>query len=72
MGFSGGESDGEDSHTRLGGMKRDARGIANQGNRYAKIAKSPTFAQFVSDSPLEKKGLLSPLKHYLERRKSSC
>ena len=53
-------------------MKRDARGIANQGNRYAKIAKSGTFAQFVSDSLLELGGLMNPLKYYLERRKSSC
>ena len=37
-----------------------------------KIAKSSTFAQFASDFLLEKKGLLNPLKYYLERRKSSC
>ena len=54
------------------GMKRDARGIANQGNHYAKIAKSPTFAQFVSDSLLELRGLTNPLKYYLKRRDSTC
>jgi len=54
------------------GMRRDARGLANQGNHYAKIAKSGTFAQFVSGFLLEKGGLLNPLKYYLERRKSSC
>ncbi len=54
------------------GMKRDARGIANQGNHYAKIAKSPTFAQFVSDSLLELGGLTNPLKYYLKRRNSTC
>jgi len=54
------------------GMKRDARGIANQGNHYAKIARSGAFAQFVSDSLLELGGLMNPLKYYLERRKSSC
>ena len=53
-------------------MRSNARGIANQGNHYAKIAKSSTFAQYVSDFLLEKKGLLNPLKYYLERRKSSC
>ena len=53
-------------------MRSNARGMANQGNHYAKIAKSATFAQFVSDFLLEKKGLLNPLKYYLERRKSSC
>ena len=54
------------------GMRRDARGVANQGNHYAKIAKSGTFARFVSDSLLELGGLMNPLKYYLERRKSSC
>ncbi|MBQ7243682.1 MAG: group II intron reverse transcriptase/maturase [Bacilli bacterium] len=54
------------------GMRRDARGIANQGNHYAKIAKSPTFAQFVSDSLLELGGLTNPLKYYLKRRNSAC
>ena len=53
-------------------MRSNARGIANQGNHYAKIAKSGTFAQFVSDYLLEKRGLLNPLKYCLERRKSSC
>jgi group II intron reverse transcriptase/maturase len=53
-------------------MRSNARGIANQGNHYAKIARSSTFAQFVSDFLLEKKGLLNPLKYYLERRKSLC
>ncbi|MEE3482488.1 MAG: group II intron reverse transcriptase/maturase [Lachnospiraceae bacterium] len=55
-----------------GRMRSNARGIANQGNHYAKIAKSATFAHFVSDFLLEKKGLLNPLKYYLERRKSLC
>ena len=54
------------------GMKRDARGLANQGNRYAKIAKSGAFAQFVSDSLLELGGLTNPLKYYLKRRNSTC
>ena len=53
-------------------MRNNARGMANQGNHYAKIAKSATFAHFVSDFLLEKKGLLNPLKYYLERRKSLC
>lgn len=38
-------------------MKKNAKGIANQGNHYAKIGASATFAQFVSESLLEKKGL---------------
>lgn len=54
------------------GMKRDARGLANQGNRYAKIAKSGAFAQFVSDSLLELGGLTNPLKYYLKRRNPTC
>lgn len=54
-----------------GRMRSNARGIANQGNHYAKIAKSPTFAQFVSDFLLEKRGLLNPLRYYLEQRKSA-
>ena len=54
------------------GMRRDARGIANQGNRYAKIAKSPTFSHFVSGPLLELGGLMNPLKYYLKRRNSSC
>ena len=53
-------------------MKRDARGIANQGNQYAKIARSGTFAYFVADSLLERGGLLNPLKYYLTRRNSTC
>lgn len=54
------------------GMRRDARGLANQGNRYAKIAKSGAFAQFVSDSLLELGGLTNPLKYYLKRRNPTC
>ena len=54
-----------------GRMRSNARGMANQGNHYAKIAKSATFAQFVSDSLLELRGLMNPLKYYLERR-SRC
>ena len=54
------------------GMRRDARGLAHQGNRYAKIAKSGTFAHFVSDSVLEIGGLTNPLKYYLKRRESLC
>ena len=54
------------------GMKHDARGIASQGNHYAKIARSGIFAHYVSDSLLELGGLMNPLKYYLERRKSSC
>ena len=53
-------------------MKRDARGIANQGNQYAKIARSGTFAYFVADSLLERGGLLNPLKYYHTRRNSTC
>ena len=53
-------------------MKENAKGLANQGNHYAKIAKNGAFAHFVSDSLLELKGLLNPLKYYLERRKASC
>lgn len=53
-------------------MREDAKGVANQGNRYAKIARNGAFAHFVSDSLLELKGLLNPLKYYLERRKASC
>ena len=52
-------------------MRRDARGIANQGNRYAKIVRSGVFAQFVSDSLPELRGLLNPLKYYLKRRNST-
>ena len=54
------------------GMRRDARALANQGNRYAKVAKSGTFAQFVSDSLLELGGLTNPLKYYLKRREALC
>ena len=53
-------------------MREDAKGVANQGNRYAKIARNGAFAHFVSDSLLELKGLLNPLKYYLERRKTPC
>ena len=53
-------------------MKRDARGIANQGNQYAKIARSGTFAYFVAASLLERGGLLVPLKDYLTRMNSTC
>lgn len=54
------------------GMRRDAKGLANQGNRYAKIAKSGTFAQFVSGPLLELGGLTNPLKYYLKRREALC
>jgi len=51
-------------------MRRDARGLAHQGNRYAKIAKNGTFTHFVSDSLLELGGLMNPLKYYLKRKES--
>ena len=54
------------------GMRHDARGLAHQGNRYAKSARSGAFAQFVSDSLLELRGLMNPLKYYLKRRNSTC
>jgi len=52
--------------------RRNAKGLANQGNRYAKIAKSGTFAPFVSDSLLELGGLTNPLTYYLKRREALC
>ncbi len=53
-------------------MARDAHGIANQGNRYAKIARSGTFAHFVSDYILGEFGLQNPIEHYLRLRSSKC
>ncbi|MCR5091831.1 MAG: hypothetical protein K6B51_03960 [Bacilli bacterium] len=53
-------------------MREDAKGLANRGNHYAKIAKNGAFAHFVPDSLLELKGLLNPLKYHLERRETSC
>ena len=50
-------------------MKRNARLLANQGNRYAQVGVNGYFAHFVAESLLEKKGLLNPLNIYqLEKR----
>lgn len=53
-------------------MKKDAKGIANQGNHYAKIGTSGIFAQFVAESLLEKKGLLNPIKYLSIRKAKLC
>lgn len=53
-------------------MKKDAKGIANQGNHYAKIGINGAFAQFVAESLLEKKGLLNPIKHLSIRKAKLC
>ena len=53
-------------------MKKNAKGIANQGNHYAKIGASGTFAQYVSESLLEKKGLLNPIKYLSIRKTKLC
>ena len=53
-------------------MKKNAKGIANQGNHYAKIGINGTFAQFVAESLLEKKGLLNPIKYLSIRKKKLC
>lgn len=49
-------------------MKRNARLLANQGNRYAQVGVNGYFAHFVAESLLEKRGLLNPIK-YLSIRK---
>ena len=54
------------------GMKKDAKGLANQGNHYAKIGSSGTFAHFVAGSLLEKKGLLNPIKYLSIRKSKLC
>ena len=53
-------------------MKKNARGLANQGNHYAKIGAHGTFAQFVAESLLEKKGLLNPIKYLSIRKEKLC
>ena len=53
-------------------MKKDAKGLANHGNHYAKIGTSGTFAQFVAESLLEKKGLLNPIKYLSIRKAKLC
>lgn len=53
-------------------MKKNAKGLANQGNHYAKIGVNGTFAQFVSESLLEKKGLLNPIKYLSIRKTKLC
>lgn len=52
--------------------KRDAKNLANQGNRYAKIGTNGTFAHFVAESLLEKKGLLNPIKYLSNRKTKLC
>ena len=52
--------------------KKDAKGLANQGNHYAKIGTSGVFAQFVAESLLEKKGLLNPIKYLSNRKTKLC
>ena len=53
-------------------MKKNAKGLANQGNHYAKIGAHGTFAQFVAESLLEKKGLLNPIKYLSIRKEKLC
>ena len=54
-------------------MKKNAKGLANQGNHYAKIGAHGTFAQFVAESLLEKKGLLNPIKYLsIIRKEKLC
>ena len=53
-------------------MKRNAKGLANQGNHYAKIGEHGGFAQFVAESLLEKKGLLNPIKYLSIRKEKLC
>lgn len=53
-------------------MKKNAKGLANQGNHYAKIGAHGTFAQFVAESLLEKKGLLNPIKYLSNRKEKLC
>lgn len=53
-------------------MKENAKGLANQGNHYAKIGTHGTFAQFVAESLLEKKGLLNPIKYLSIRKEKLC
>lgn len=53
-------------------MKKNAKGLANQGNHYAKIGAHGTFAQFVAESLLERKGLLNPIKYLSIRKEKLC
>lgn len=53
-------------------MKRNAKGLANQGNHYAKIGEHGGFSQFVAESLLEKKGLLNPIKYLSIRKEKLC
>lgn len=53
-------------------MKKNAKGLANQGNHYAKIGAHGAFAQFVAESLLEKKGLLNPIKYLSIRKEKLC